>query len=58
MPVTVIKLGSSIVATDEGEVRAQVLASVCDVVATLEDVVVVTKPGCRILSRFPKQLEI
>jgi Xaa-Pro aminopeptidase len=24
----------------------------------LEDVVVVTKTGCRILSRFPKQVEI
>ena len=26
--------------------------------ARLEDVVLVTKTGCRILSRFPKQLEI
>jgi Xaa-Pro aminopeptidase len=26
--------------------------------ARQEDVVVVTKTGCRILSRFPKQLEI
>jgi Xaa-Pro aminopeptidase len=26
--------------------------------ARQEDVVIVTKTGCRILSRFPKQLEI
>src|SRR5688572_15416182 len=42
MAATVIKLGSSIVATDEGEVRAQVLERICDVVARVPDVVVVT----------------
>jgi len=43
---TVVKLGSSIVAEDSGELRADVLASICDEVAARwsagEDVVIVT----------------
>jgi glutamate 5-kinase len=43
---TVIKLGSSIVAEDDGELRGEVLARICDAVATLhaagEEVVVVS----------------
>ena len=46
MPVAVVKLGSSIVAEDSGDVRADVLAGVCDVVAARweagDDVVIVT----------------
>jgi glutamate 5-kinase len=46
MPTAVVKLGSSIVADDAGELRASVLARVCEEVAALHrdgvDVVVVT----------------
>ncbi len=42
MSATVIKLGSSITAEDDGTLRADVLAAICDCVAELEDVVVVT----------------
>src|SRR3954470_3337057 len=46
MARTVVKLGSSIVAEDSGDVRADVLAAVCDVVAARweagDDVVIVT----------------
>jgi glutamate 5-kinase len=46
MPVAVVKLGSSIVAEDSGELRLSVLARVCEEVAALHrggvDVVVVT----------------
>ncbi len=37
MKRVVIKLGSSIVADDEGELRTSVLARICDVVASLHD---------------------
>lgn len=42
MSATVIKLGSSITAEDDGTLRADVLAAICEEVARLEDVVVVT----------------
>ena len=46
MPVTVIKLGSSIVADDSGELRAEAVARICDEAAALhaagEEVVIVT----------------
>jgi glutamate 5-kinase len=46
MPVVVVKLGSSIVAEDSGELRLSVVARICEEVATLHragtDVVVVT----------------
>ena len=42
MAVTVIKLGTSITAHADGELRRDVLARVCDEVARLEDGVVVT----------------
>ena len=57
MPRTVIKLGSAIVATDEGELRAELLARICAAVAHAraqgEEVLVVTSGaiarGTRIL---------
>ncbi len=46
MPVVVVKLGSSVVAEDSGELRLSVVARICEEVATLHragvDVVVVT----------------
>src|SRR3954453_7924884 len=46
MPVAVVKLGSSIVAEDSGELRLSVVARICEEVASLHasgvDVVVVT----------------
>ncbi len=46
MPRTVIKLGSAIVATDEGELRAELLARICGAVALArrggDEVVIVT----------------
>jgi glutamate 5-kinase len=46
MPVVVVKLGSSIVAEDSGELRLSVVARICEEVATLHaqgtDVVIVT----------------
>src|SRR3712207_6240049 len=46
MPVAVVKLGSSIVAEDSGELRLSVVARICEEVAALHragvDVVVVT----------------
>ena len=46
MAIAVVKLGSSIVADDEGEVRTEVLATLCDEVAARhaagDEVVVVT----------------
>jgi glutamate 5-kinase len=38
----VVKLGTSITATDDGELRQEVLARICDEVAALPDAVVVT----------------
>ncbi len=38
----VVKLGTSITASDDGELRMDVLAAICDEVARLDDVVVVT----------------
>jgi glutamate 5-kinase len=59
MARTVIKLGSAIVATDEGELRAELLAPICAAVAAAraggDDVVIVTSGaiarGTRILGR-------
>ena len=42
MSPIVVKLGSSITASDDGELRSEVLAAICDQVAEVEDVVVVT----------------
>ncbi len=42
MTPTVVKLGSSITAEDDGTLRAEVLAAVCNEVAARPDVVVVT----------------
>ena len=46
MPVAVVKLGSSIVAEDSGELRLSVVARICEEIAALHradvDVVVVT----------------
>src|SRR3712207_4981861 len=46
MPVVVVKLGSSVIAEDSGELRLSVVARVCEEVATLHaagvDVVIVT----------------
>jgi glutamate 5-kinase len=38
----VVKLGSSIVASDDGEVRGDVLAAICDEMARVPDAVLVT----------------
>jgi glutamate 5-kinase len=42
MSPTVVKLGTSITAQDDGELRLDVLAAICDEVARLDDAVVVT----------------
>ena len=42
MSTVVVKLGSSIVAEDDGTVREDVLAAICDAVARTPDTVVVT----------------
>ncbi len=46
MPVVVVKLGSSVIAEDSGELRLSVVARICEEVAALHkagtDVVVVT----------------
>jgi glutamate 5-kinase len=59
MPTAVVKLGSSIVAEDSGEVRLSVVARVCEEVATLHrdgvDVVVVTSGA---IARGIKLLEL
>src|SRR3954471_7380417 len=59
MPVVVVKLGSSIVAEDSGELRLSVVARVCEEVATLHragtDVVVVTSAA---IARGMKLLEL
>src|SRR6202035_745817 len=59
MARTVIKLGSAIVATDEGELRAELLAPICAAVADArgggDDIVIVTSGaiarGTQILGR-------
>ena len=55
MSVTVVKLGSSITAEDDGTLRAEVLAAICDEVARRRDVVVVTSGaivrGLRVMER-------
>src|ERR687895_1307755 len=66
MPVAVVKLGSSVVAHESGEVRLSVVARVCEEVAELHrsgvDVVVVTSGaiarGIRILERHVRRNEI
>src|SRR5918998_3497620 len=66
MPVAVVKLGSSVVAHDSGELRLSVVARVCEEVAHLHrsgvDVVVVTSGaiarGMRILDRSVRRNEI
>jgi glutamate 5-kinase len=42
MSATVVKLGTSITATDDGTLREDALAAICDEVARLDEVVVVT----------------
>ena len=42
MSVTVVKVGSSLVAADDGTLRRDVLAGICDEVAKLDQVIVVT----------------
>ena len=42
MSATVVKIGSSIVAEDDGELRGEALARICDEVAKLEDGVIVS----------------
>ena len=42
MSATVVKLGSSVVARDDGELRRDVLAAVCDEVARVPNVVIVS----------------
>jgi len=66
MPVAVVKLGSSIVAEDDGELRLSVVARVCEEVAALHragvDVVVVTSGaiarGVHILDRVARPTAI
>jgi glutamate 5-kinase len=59
MPVVVVKLGSSIVAEDSGELRLSVVARICEEVATLHragtDVVIVTSGA---IARGMKLLEL
>ena len=38
MPVAVVKLGSSVVAQESGELRLSVVARVCEEIAALRDV--------------------
>ena len=42
MSATVVKLGTSITAEDDGTLRTEVLAGICDVVASVPEAVVVT----------------
>ena len=66
MPVAVVKLGSSVVAHDSGELRLSVVARVCEEVAHLHregvDVVVVTSGaiarGIKLLERPVRRTEI
>src|SRR5829696_7535138 len=66
MPVAVVKLGSSVVAHDSGELRLSVVARVCEEVAELHrtgvDVVVVTSGaiarGMHLLERSVRKTEI
>jgi glutamate 5-kinase len=66
MPVAVVKLGSSVVAHDSGELRLSVVARVCEEVAQLHrsgvDVVVVTSGaiarGMKLLARTVRKPEI
>jgi glutamate 5-kinase len=66
MPVAVVKLGSSVVAHDSGELRLSVVARVCEEVAELHrsgvDVVVVTSGaiarGMKLLERSVRRTEI
>jgi glutamate 5-kinase len=66
MPVAVVKLGSSVVAHDSGELRLSVVARVCEEVAQLHrsgvDVVVVTSGaiarGMKLLERAVRKTEI
>src|SRR5215208_2271834 len=66
MPVAVVKLGSSVVARDSGELRLSVVARVCEEVAELHrtgvDVVVVTSGaiarGMHLLERSIRRTEI
>jgi glutamate 5-kinase len=66
MPVAVVKLGSSVVAHESGELRLSVVARVCEEVAELHrsgvDVVVVTSGaiarGMKILERSVRRTEI
>jgi glutamate 5-kinase len=66
MPVAVVKLGSSVVAQDSGELRLSVVARVCEEVAVLHrsgvDVVVVTSGaiarGIHLLERPVRRTEI
>ena len=66
MPVAVVKLGSSVVAHDSGELRLSVVARVCEEVAALHrsgvDVVVVTSGaiarGMQLLERAVRRNEI
>ena len=66
MPVAVVKLGSSVVAHEDGELRLSVVARVCEEVAALHrsgvDVVVVTSGaiarGMRLLERTVRRNEI
>ncbi len=66
MPVLVVKLGSSVVAQDSGELRLSVVARVCEEVASLHrsgvDVVVVTSGaiarGLHLLERRVRRNEI
>jgi glutamate 5-kinase len=60
--VTVVKLGSSITAEDDGTLRADVLAAICDEVAARSDVVVVTSGaivrGLRVMERSTRPTQI
>jgi glutamate 5-kinase len=66
MPVAVVKLGSSVVAHDSGELRLSVVARVCEEIAQLHrsgvDVVVVTSGaiarGMKLLERSVRRTEI
>ena len=63
MSATVVKIGSSLVAEDDGTLREDVLAAICDQVAPLRDAVIVTSGaiarGIRVmeLSRRPAAIE-
>lgn len=62
MSATVVKLGSSITAEDDGTLRMEVLAAICEEVARRSDVVVVTSGaivrGLRVMGRASRPTQI